>query len=90
MKPDYKEIEQQLSESRREFWAADATINNLELKIAKMAEQLANAESKCAALTAELRTEQLRQNVNSDMLHVDEPATDNTNQQFESLSRGDK
>lgn len=45
MKPVYKEIERQLSESRREFWAADATINNLELKIADMAAQLANAES---------------------------------------------
>lgn len=53
MKPDCKEIEQQLSESRREFWAADATINNLELKLAEMAEQLANTESKCAALAAE-------------------------------------
>ncbi|WP_254922565.1 hypothetical protein [Salmonella enterica] len=36
-----------LTESRREFWAADATINNLELKITDMAVQLANAESKC-------------------------------------------
>lgn len=90
MKPDCKEIERQLAESRREFWAADATINNLELKLAEMADQLANAERKCDALAAELRAEQLRQNANSDMLHVDEPATDNTNQQFESLSRGDK
>ena len=48
-----EELEQQLAESRREFWAADATINNLELKIAEMAEHLANAESKCAALAAE-------------------------------------
>ncbi|WP_369463401.1 hypothetical protein [Citrobacter braakii] len=32
-----------LTESRREFWAADATINNLELKITDMAEQLTNA-----------------------------------------------
>ena len=53
MKPTYEELEQQLAESRREFWAADATINNLELKIAEMAEHLANAESKCAALAAE-------------------------------------
>ena len=53
MKPIYKEIEQQLSESRREFWAADATINNLELKLADMAAQLANAESKLRALAAE-------------------------------------
>ncbi|WNW46391.1 hypothetical protein RUU60_09115 [Escherichia coli] len=43
-----------LTESRREFWAADATINNLELKITDMAEQLANAESKCRELAAEL------------------------------------
>ena len=85
-----EELERQLSESRREFWAADATINNLELKLADMAEQLANAESKCAELAAELRAAKLRQNANSDMLHSSEPETDNTNQQFESLSRGDK
>lgn len=42
-----------LTESRREFWAADATINNLELKITDMAVQLDNAESKCMALAAE-------------------------------------
>lgn len=53
MKPTYKEIERKLSESRREFWAADATINNLELKLADMAARLANAENKCAALAAE-------------------------------------
>lgn len=85
-----EELERQLAESRRELWAADATINNLELKLAKMAEQLDGAESKCDALAAELREERLRQNVNSDMPQCSEPATDNTNQQFESLSRGDK
>lgn len=53
MKPVYKEIERQLSESRREFWAADATINNLELRLAEMAERLANAENKCRELAAE-------------------------------------
>ncbi|MGV3815873.1 hypothetical protein ACV8SB_17455 [Citrobacter freundii] len=42
-----------LTESRREFWAADATINNLELKITDMAVQLANAERKCRELAAE-------------------------------------
>lgn len=42
-----------LTESRRKFWAADATINNLELKITYMAVQLANAESKCRELAAE-------------------------------------
>lgn len=156
MKPDCKEIEQQLSESRREFWAADATINNLELRLAEMAAQLANAENKCRELAAEntslkqsekefnnfcreefseweddvtetpatdaflaeVRAQgvgmfaaslkvagicehpyldaaidlaaKLRQNANSDMPQCSEPETDNTNQQFESLSRGDK
>ena len=90
MKPDCKEIEQQLSESRREFWAADATINNLEMKLAEMAAQLANAESKFEALAEEFRAAKLRQNANSDMPQCSEPVTDNTNQQFESLSRGDK
>lgn len=48
-----EELERQLSESRREFWAADATINNLELSLAEMAAQLANAENKCRELAAE-------------------------------------
>ena len=43
-----------LTESQREFRAADATIHNLELKLADMAVQLANAESKCRELAAEL------------------------------------
>ncbi|WP_231865273.1 hypothetical protein [Citrobacter sp. AATXR] len=42
-----------LTESRREFRAADTTIHNLELKITDMAVQLANAESKCRELAAE-------------------------------------
>lgn len=42
-----------LTESRREFRAEDATINNMELKLADMAVQLANAESKCRELAAE-------------------------------------
>ncbi|WP_233618132.1 hypothetical protein [Citrobacter freundii] len=42
-----------LTESQREFRAADATIHNLELKITEMAVQLANAESKCRELAAE-------------------------------------
>lgn len=85
-----EELERQLAESRREFLAADATINNLELKLAEMAERFANAESKCSALSEEFRAAKLRQNANSDMPQCAEPATDNTNQQFESLSRGDK
>ncbi|EMA2419600.1 hypothetical protein U2G61_004114 [Citrobacter freundii] len=54
MKPTYEELELQLEESQREFRAADATIHNLELKITDMAVQLANAESKCRELAAEL------------------------------------
>lgn len=54
MKPSYEELERQLEESRREFRAADATIHNLELKLTDMAVQLANAESKCRELAAEL------------------------------------
>lgn len=85
-----EELELQLSESRREFWAADATINNLELRLAEMAAQLANAESKCRELVAELRAAKLRQGVSSTMPQCAEPETDNTSQQFESLGRGDK
>lgn len=43
-----------LTESRREFRAADATIHNLELNLTDMAVQLANGESKCRELAAEL------------------------------------
>ncbi|WP_410738331.1 hypothetical protein [Citrobacter portucalensis] len=49
----FSEFESNLSESKREFRAADATINNLELKLTDMAVQLANAESKCRELAAE-------------------------------------
>lgn len=44
-----------LTESQREFRAADATIHNLELKLTDMAVQLANAESKCRELAAEVQ-----------------------------------
>ncbi|WP_432700759.1 hypothetical protein ACRUMN_07960 [Kluyvera cryocrescens] len=36
MKSTYKELQKQLSESRREFTAANATIHNLELKVARV------------------------------------------------------
>lgn len=49
----FSEFESNLSESKREFRAADATIHNLELKITDMAVNLANAESKCRELAAE-------------------------------------
>ncbi|EPS8770700.1 hypothetical protein ACX6EF_000790 [Salmonella enterica] len=45
-----------LTESQREFRAADVTIHNLELKLTDMAVQLANAESKCRELAAECKT----------------------------------
>lgn len=48
----FSEFESNLSESKREFRAADATIHNLELKLTDMAVQLANAESKCMELAA--------------------------------------
>ena len=41
-----------LTESQREFRAADATIHNLELQLTDMAVQLANAESKCRELSS--------------------------------------
>lgn len=41
-----------LTESQREFRAADATIHNLELQLTEMAVQLANSESKCRELEA--------------------------------------
>lgn len=124
MKPTYKEIERKLSESRREFRAADATINNLELKLAGMAAQLANAEKRIAELESltvpqipalaavsvpeVVGWEDVPEEITEDdialasawahgfnqcraaMLQCSEPVTDNTNQQFESLSRGDK
>lgn len=73
---DYAELESKLETALRECRSAGITIDNL--------------EAKCAALAAELRAYQLRQNANSDMPQCSEPVTDNTNQQFESLSRGDK
>ncbi|MDM3214819.1 hypothetical protein OGV91_22910 [Citrobacter sp. Cf093] len=48
----FSEFESNLSESKREFRAADATIHNLELKLTDLAVQLANAESKCRELAA--------------------------------------
>lgn len=49
----FSEFESKLSESQREFRAADATIHNLELKLTDMAVQFANTESKCRELAAE-------------------------------------
>lgn len=49
----FSEFESKLSESQREFRAADATIHNLDLQLTDQAVQLANAESKCRGLAAE-------------------------------------
>lgn len=37
MKPSYEELEQKLAESQREFRAADATIENLQMQLEKLA-----------------------------------------------------
>ena len=54
-KAGIEELKLQLEESQHEFRAADATIHNLELKLTDMAVQLANAESKCRGLAAEVQ-----------------------------------
>ena len=46
MKPTYEQLEQQLSESRREFTAANATIHNLELKVEQVIAENAGLKSK--------------------------------------------
>lgn len=40
MKPSYEELEQKLAESQREFRAADATIENLQMQVEKLAAEL--------------------------------------------------
>lgn len=45
MKPTYKELQKQLSESRREFTAANANIHNLELKVAQVVAENAGLKS---------------------------------------------
>ena len=54
LKEYIEHIEAKLDEALRYGRQADATIHNLELKITDMAVQLANAESKCRELAAEL------------------------------------
>ncbi len=45
MKPTYKELQKQLSESRREFAAANATIHNLEQQLAAVVAENAGLKS---------------------------------------------
>ena len=49
MKPSYEELEQKLAESQREFRAADATIENLQMQVEKLAAE--NAGLKAAIET---------------------------------------
>ena len=56
MKPSYEELEQMLAESQREFRAADATIENLQMQVEKLAAE--NTES-------EKRMQQLIQVINN-------------------------
>lgn len=70
MKPSYEELEQQLAESQREFRAADATIENLQMQLnaereAKLALVAENAGLKDAAefATADDMWEELGGNV---------------------------
>ncbi|WP_407220915.1 hypothetical protein [Enterobacter sp. CPE_E1214] len=51
MKPSYEELEQKLAESQREFRAADATIENLQMQAEKLAAE--NAGLKQNAVKAE-------------------------------------
>lgn len=45
MKPSYEELEQMLAESQREFRAADATIENLQMQVEKMAAENAGLKA---------------------------------------------
>ena len=45
MKPSYEELEQKLAESQREFRAADATIENLQMQIEKLAAENAGLKA---------------------------------------------
>lgn len=45
MKPSYEELEQKLAESQREFRAADATIENLQMQVEKLAAENAGLKA---------------------------------------------
>ncbi len=53
MKPSYEELEQKLAESQREFRAADATIENLQMQVEKLAAE--NARYSMSAGQADQR-----------------------------------
>ena len=106
-----EELERQLSESRREFRAADATIHNLERQLAAVVsvpDERAAFETFMEKRFKDCIDRRLVKNGDGEyfawdmqvawivwqgraaMLQACEPSTDNTNQQFESLSRGSK
>lgn len=58
MKPSYEELEQKLAESQREFRAADGTIENLQMKLEKMAAE--NAGLKQAVIERKNLSEEIR------------------------------
>lgn len=55
MKPSYEELEQKLAESQRELHAADATSENLQMKLEKMAAELQSVKAMNDCLSEELR-----------------------------------
>ncbi|EMF1796113.1 hypothetical protein V2G00_000487 [Escherichia coli] len=61
MKPSYEELEQKLAESQREFRAADATIENLQMQVEKLAAENAGLKKFCkdAAFDADYESELL-------------------------------
>lgn len=77
MKPSYEELEQQLAVSQREFRATDATIENLQMQVEKLAAENAGIK---AAIDATIRWQQSTdpENVESVRMLVDvkTPATE--------------
>lgn len=83
MKPTYEQLEQQLSESRREFTAANATIHNLELKVAQVVAESAALKNfistDCFVAHIEPETfyeEEVTRYVSADGYEPETPSTD--------------
>lgn len=53
MKPTYEQLEQQLAESQREFRSADATIENLQMQVEKLAAENAGLKAVASCLLSE-------------------------------------
>lgn len=54
MKPSYEELEQKLAASQREFRAADATIENLQMQVEKLAAENAGLKAAISSIHQEL------------------------------------